>query len=190
MANSVSVHNKWVQVVCGVLLAVVGIAVIVLAAIDVGSLDWIIGGLVGLVAVVYGLLLIISNIFAHKDTKFPMALATGSLIIAIGCVFGAVIPNVLGDSLTWFVGMVLALVGVCLIVRGIFLLIRKIKIGWFLLFLIGGAVIAAAGIVAIYGIYEDTWDWVHITIYCILGAIVLIAGCYLVWINCRKKKAA
>ncbi len=196
MANSVSTKNKWVQVVGGILLAVAGLVFFILAIVlepaepgsyEASALEWILGALIGAVCLVYGLLMIIGNVLGNKDKKFPMELVTGSLIIAIGAVFAAVVPHIIGDSLTWFVGAFLALIGLCLVIRSVYLLIRKIKIGWFLLFLICGVVVLAAGVLAIVGFYNWDLSWLPVTIYCILGIIVAAVGVYLVVVNCRKK---
>ena len=162
---------KWLGILLGVLLVVAGILIIVLSAVNVGSLNTIISITAAVILFLIGGSLLLSSLLTSIDSIFESSIFYGAVYITIGILL-LVNLNLLPDMIISVMGIALIAYGTALFIKSLALAIRKSKKkGLIALGIVVGLLAITGGILAI--VYSST---VQMIIYIGLGAAILFAG--------------
>ena len=171
-------EQKWMIIIYGVVLLAVGLVDFIFSIIDVTSAIKIVSYSIACGLFLIGLLHILTNLI--KDTKsfFKSSLALGSLVIAFGVVFVA-LPEILGEFLIYFVASFIIAISVIFAIKGVVGIKFKYKLGWIIIYFLLASIGITLSILAY--VYIDKSPTVFQIIYCVMGAIAMIAGAAIIY---------
>lgn len=167
-------NNKWMQIVAGTLMLVVGIIVVILATTNIGTLDSSLSILVAIALFIIGGLYIFISILLYPTDFFSSSLVYASICIALG-VSLCVNRSSLGEFIIILFGVLFIAYGGIELLKGIMLIAtKKKKAGLITSFFVIGAISLAAGILVIC--CKDVGNTFKMIIYIALGVIIAIFG--------------
>ena len=171
----------WLQLVLAVLLLFGGALIVVFAL--VGKANVLEDGLNIIAAVMlflFGLFAILASFAFESDKVFTNGLLYGSACIALG-VFLCLKKLVLLDYLVWLLAIFFIVIGAIELIKGVILIIKKVKpvIGIVFTFAVG-AIFVAGGILAI--IFNED---IRLAFCVVAGVLLFIAGAFVLVFGIR-----
>ena len=176
-------EQKWMLIVYGVILFGIGLTEFILSIVDFAQAPRVISYVVASGLILVGVLHIIFSLVKETKSFFKPELVLGSLAIAAGMVF-IIKPDILGSFFIVLVAAFILVIGPLLIVKGIIGCVYKYKGLWIFLYFLLGTIAIVAGVLSF--VYLDKTATVSKIIFCILSAIIIFVGIFLIAYGIRQ----
>lgn len=168
---------KWLTLCAGIILLIASVLVITISIVNVESLSKALSIIVAVFLFIFGGIMILSSLIEERSVFFSSPLAYGAVLIAVGVVL-CILPMLLESFIVYFIAVFAIAFGVIEIVKGIALIVNRVKPIWFILCFIIAAVALGFGITALVIDMADVLKIVYIFVGVILGAFGLVETIY------------
>ncbi|MGM9873372.1 MAG: DUF308 domain-containing protein [Bacilli bacterium] len=169
--KNLNFKNRWLQLVIGILLAIVGITVIVINIVNPGVINEAISWLIAISLFSIGLLVIINTLITSRSMIFLPAYVYGSLLIALGVLFVTFGKDIIQNGIPVFIGTLVVSIGVVTLVKAILLTTYKAKVNIIVVMYIAAVLLITAGILVLI-FTSQVSQFINYA----LGALVLVYG--------------
>lgn len=167
---SLLTKHKWLNIVYGVLLIVIGALTLTFAIVNTDVVDQVISISLAVSLFIAGILNIASSLIAHTNEYFTTSLLVGSIAIAFGVVL-LVNRSLIGSFIVFLLGTFLLALGAVYLIKAIIFIVSKQKVPSIVLFFIFAAIGIALGIMVLC--FKDESKMV---IYSFVGACIIVMG--------------
>ena len=164
--------NRWMNLVYGLVLIIVGILTLVFAITNMGAIDNILSYSVAGALFVVGLMHIITAFVTNSSEFFSSALFLGSVAIAAGAVF-CIDTGLISNFVIYFIATFFLAFGAVCIAKAIFFIVNKSKVNWIVFFFIIATIMIAAGVLILVFSNQS-----KVFLYCAVGGSLLISGVF------------
>ena len=167
---SLLTKHKWLNIVYGVLLIVIGALTLTFAIVNVDVVNQVISISLAVSLFIAGILNIASSIIAHTEKLFTSTLLVGSFAIAFGIVL-LVNRTLIGSFIALLLGTFLLALGTVYLVKAIIFIILKQKVPAIILMFVIAAIAIGLGVTVVCFQQES-----QMVLYAFIGVSFAVMG--------------
>lgn len=163
-------RDKWIQISLGIIITVAGLVTAILAIVDKSLLNKAFSIIVAVSLFVLGAILLVVSLLKSTRNIVDSGFVGGSVAIALGvtlCVNTALLPGIL----IYVIAITVLSLGVAILVKAIIFCVRKVPTKYIVLGFVIGAILIAAGILALI-FQSETQNFLYI----VTGVALIVVG--------------
>lgn len=162
--------GKWMNVIYGVVIVLVGVLALIFAIKDPGVVDNVLSISIAVALFVIGIVHIATALIAHTSDFFTISLITGCVFIAFGVIL-CINRALIGEFIVYLLGAFCLALGVISTIKFILFIVYKQKVIWIAFYIILTLLMFGVGIFLF--VYRDENQGKQILYGCISSLIIL-----------------
>ena len=163
---------KWIPIVYGVLLTLVGVLTLIYAITNPAVVDTVISISIAVALFIVGIVHISFALVAHTSDFFNGEMVLGSIAIAFGVVL-CVDLGLIGQFIVYLLGAFFLAFALVSIVKFVLFIVYRQSVAWIVIYIIMALVCIAIGVLVLCFRNESKQ-----ILYCFVGASIILSGLF------------